>query len=59
MLESLTNLLYNWCKSQDLEYLSADDLLIGYYNELTQSQRNWLENYIEIWDLSVNLSMEG
>ena len=59
MLDSLTDLLYNWCKSQDLEYLSADDLLIGYYSELTQSQRNWLENYIEIWDLSVNLSMEG
>jgi len=58
MLNSLTDLLYNWCKSQDLEYLSADDLLIGYYQELTQTQRNWLENYIAIWDISANISTE-
>ena len=58
MLNSLTDLLYDWCKSQQLEYLSADDLLIGYYNELTQSQRDWLTNYIAIWDLSANISTE-
>ena len=58
MLESLTNLLSDWCDSQQLEYLSADDLLIGYYNELTQSQRDWLTNYIAIWDLSANISTE-
>lgn len=58
MLESLTNLLVNWCESQDLEYLSADDLLVGYYDELTQTQRNWLTNYIEIWDISANISTE-
>ena len=40
MLDSLTDLLYNWCKSQDLEYLSADDLLIGYYQELTQKHEH-------------------
>ena len=50
MLNSLSNLLEDWCNSQQLEFLSADDLYIGYYQQLTQSQRNWLTNYIEIWD---------
>tara|TARA_B100000287_G_scaffold370722_1_gene368328 strand:- start:1882 stop:2142 length:261 start_codon:yes stop_codon:yes gene_type:complete len=56
MLESLTDLLYNWCKSNELEYLSADDLLVTSYNELTEVQRNWLTDYIAIWDLVENNS---
>ena len=51
MLESLTDLLFDWCKSNELEYLSADDLLVTQYDELTQSQRDWLTHYIAIWDL--------
>ena len=50
MLNSLSDLLETWCKSQDLEFLSADDLLHGYYQQLTIDQRDWLNNYIEIWD---------
>ena len=50
MLSSLSDLLENWCISQQLEFLSADDLLHGYYQQLTIDQRDWLNNYIEIWD---------
>ena len=50
MLSSLSDLLESWCKSQQLEFLSADDLLHGYYQQLTIDQRDWLNNYIEIWD---------
>ena len=50
MLNSLSDLLESWCKSQQLEFLSADDLLHGYYQQLTIDQRDWLNNYIELWD---------
>ena len=50
MLSSLSDLLESWCISQQLEFLSADDLLHGYYQQLTIDQRDWLNNYIELWD---------
>ena len=50
MLNHLSDLLESWCNSQQLEFLSADDLLHGYYQQLTIDQRDWLNNYIEIWD---------
>ena len=50
MLNSLSDLLETWCNSQQLEFLSADDLLHGYYQQLTIDQRDWLNNYIELWD---------
>ena len=50
MLNHLSDLLESWCKSQQLEFISADDLLHGYYQQLTIDQRDWLNNYIEIWD---------
>tara|TARA_R100000234_G_scaffold118884_1_gene100377 strand:+ start:332 stop:547 length:216 start_codon:yes stop_codon:yes gene_type:complete len=50
MLNSLSDLLESWCNSQQLEFLSADDLLHGYYQQLTIDQRDWLNNYIELWD---------
>ena len=50
MLDHLSDLLFDWCSINKLDFLSADDLYIGYYNELTQSQRDWLTNYIAIWD---------
>ena len=50
MLSSLSDLLESWCNSQQLEFLSADDLLHGYYQQLTIDQRDWLNNYIDIWD---------
>ena len=42
MLSSLSDLLESWCISQQLEFLSADDLLHGYYQQLTIDQRDWL-----------------
>ena len=54
MLDFLSNVLYDFCKLHDLEFISADDLLFGYYNELTESQRGWLEEYIKVWDVIVN-----
>ena len=50
MLNHLSDLLETWCKSQQLEFISADDLLHGYYQQLTIDQRDWLTYYIEIWD---------
>ena len=50
MLNHLSDLLESWCNSQQLEFFSADDLLYGYYQQLTIDQRAWLNNYIEIWD---------
>jgi|TARA_B100000131_G_scaffold125207_1_gene122506 hypothetical protein len=50
MLNHLSDLLESWCNSQQLEFISADDLLHGYYQQLTIDQRDWLNNYIEIWD---------
>ena len=50
MLSSLSDLLESWCNNQQLEFLSADDLLHGYYQQLTIDQRDWLNNYIDIWD---------
>ena len=50
MLDYLSDLLQTWCKSQSLEFMSADDLLHESYNELTQSQKEWLIKYISIWD---------
>ena len=50
MLNTLSDLLETWCKSQSLEFISADDLLHGYYQQLTIDQRDWLNNYIELWD---------
>ena len=51
MLNFLGDVLYDFCKLNSLEVMSADDLL--YTPNLTQSQRDWLNNYIEVWDIIV------
>ena len=58
MLEQLTELLFDWCSINKLDYLSADDLYISSYNELTQSQRDWLTNYIAIWDATQEFEVD-
>lgn len=59
-LDFLSNVLEDFCSKNNLPFMSADDLLfIGTENipndvkidSLTQSQQNWLNNYIEVWDL--------
>jgi hypothetical protein len=59
MLNHLSDLLESWCKSQQLEFISADDLLFQSYNELTQSQIDWLHNYIEIWDATQEFEVDN
>ena len=50
MLNHLSDLLFDWCSDNKLDFLSADDLLAVSYSELTIEQRDWLYNYIELWD---------
>ena len=50
MLNQLSDLLFDWCSINKLDFLSADDLLHVSYSELTIDQRDWLYNYIELWD---------
>ena len=59
MLDHLSDLLESWCKSQQLEFISADDLYISSYNELTESQRDWLTNYIAIWDATQEFEVDN
>ncbi len=51
MLNFLGDVLYDFCTLNSLEVMSADDLL--YTSNLTESQRDWLNNYIEVWDIIV------
>tara|TARA_R100000152_G_scaffold66_1_gene25 strand:- start:239 stop:460 length:222 start_codon:yes stop_codon:yes gene_type:complete len=58
MLNHLSDLLESWCKSQQLEFMSADDLLYQEYNKLTDNQRHWLHNYIELWDATQDFEVD-
>ena len=58
MLDYLSDLLETWCKSQQLEFISADDLLYQSYNELSISQREWLVKYISIWDATQDFEVD-
>ena len=52
MLQFMTIVLENFCNCNGLELASADDLLYGSFdNELTDYQRKWLKNYIQVWDV--------
>ena len=55
-LDTLSEVLEDFCTKHNLELHSADDILYGSSdNELTDYQKNWLRNYIEIWDTIANL----
>ena len=55
-LDTLSDVLEDFCIKHKLELHSADDILYGDYdNNLTPYQKDWLRNYIEIWDTIVNL----
>ena len=59
-LDFLSNVLQDYCTLQDLEYMSADDLLyesIHYkdadcHTKLTLEQKDWLSCYIRVWDIT-------
>ena len=55
-LDLLSEVLEDFCLKYNLELQSADDILYGSsYNELTEYQKEWLRNYISIWDTIANL----
>ena len=54
-LDLLTEVLQDFCELHHLECMSADDILYGDDNKLTLYEREWLSNYISIWDTIVNL----
>ena len=55
-LDLLSEVLEDFCLKYNLELQSADDILYGSSDgELTNYQKDWLRNYIEVWDTIVNL----
>ena len=55
-LDCLSEVLEDFCTKYNLEFMSADDILYGSSDgELTNYQREWLRNYISIWDTIANL----
>ena len=58
-LDFLSNVLEDFCTKYNLEFISADDLLYadGTYNSnLTDYQRDWLRNFITVWDYTQEVS---
>ncbi len=55
-LDTLSEVLEDFCTKHNLELHSADDILYGSSDgQLTDYQKNWLSNYIDIWDTIANL----
>ena len=55
-LDLLSDVLEDFCTKHNLELMSADDILYGSSdNELSNYQKDWLRNYISIWDTIANL----
>ena len=54
-LDFLSEVLEDFCDINNIELHSADDILFGSSDdELTTYQKDWLKNYISIWDIIVN-----
>ena len=54
-LDCLSDVLEDFCTKHNLELMSADDILYGDSDgKLSNYQRDWLRNYIEVWDIIVN-----
>ena len=47
----LSEVLQDFCTLNNLEFLSADDLLYDPSNELTEYQKDWLIGYCSTWDI--------
>ena len=55
-LDLLSDVLEDFCTKHNLELMSADDLLYGDSDDkLSNYQKDWLRNYIEVWDTIANL----
>ena len=54
-LDLLSDVLEDFCTKHNLELMSADDILYGDSDDkLSNYQKDWLRNYIEIWDIIAN-----
>ena len=49
IINKLTNIYTDWIDKNKLENASADEVLMGTPN-LTDKQREWLKEFIEVWD---------
>ena len=58
-LDFLSEVLQDFCDLHNLEYMSADDILFTDDNKLTLYEREWLSNYISIWDTISNLEVQS
>ena len=54
MLQFLTIVLDNFCNCNGIEIASADDLLYDADNQLSKYQKQWLTQYIKVWDVIIN-----
>jgi len=58
-LDCLSDVLEDFCTKHHLEEASADDILYSGVDiwgiPLTDYERDWLTNYISIWDTIANL----
>ena len=48
LMSTMTDVLGDYCKANNLNYLSADDILHTY--NLTDDQKTWLKVYGQMWD---------
>jgi len=53
MLQFMTIVLDNFCNCNGLEMASADDLLYDADNQLSKYQKDWLTQYIKVWDVVI------
>ena len=49
IINKLTDIYNDWIDKNKLEHISADEVLVGTPN-LTEKQKKWLEDFIEVWD---------
>ena len=54
IINKLTDIYIDWIDKNRLENASADEVLMGTPN-LTDKQREWLKEFIEIWDKALDV----
>ena len=54
IINKLTDIYTDWIDKNRLENASADEVLVGTPN-LTDKQREWLKEFIEIWDKALDV----
>ena len=53
-INQLTDLYIQWCDKNNINHpTSADEVILR--EELSDNQRKWLEEFIESWDMAMNV----